>query len=65
MEVIIHDKIDFIVFAITIMLRWSLADSSGKFWWPEELENVVNIYFENLKHLQNPGHLSLTAPSVQ
>ena len=46
------------------MLRWSLAESSGHFWWPEEFENVENLDFGNLKHLQNPGHLSLTAPSI-
>ena len=45
------------------MLRRSLAESTGHFWWPAEFENVANPYFENLKHLQNPGHLSLTAYS--
>ena len=47
------------------MLRWSLSDSAGHFWQPSELENMANPDFENLKHLQNPGHLSLTAPSTQ
>ena len=42
------------------MLRWSLSDSAGHFWQPSELENMANPDFENLKHLQNPGHLSLT-----
>ena len=56
--------IDFIVVAITIMLRRSLAESAGHFWWPAEFENVANPDFENLKHLQNPGHLSLTKPSM-
>ena len=42
------------------MLRCLLAESDGHFWWPEEFENVANPYFDNLKHLQNPGHLSLT-----
>ena len=27
-------------------------------------KNVANPDFENLKHLQNPGHLSLTEPSM-
>ena len=31
---------------------------------PEKFENVANPDFENLKHLQNPGHLSMTAPSI-
>ena len=44
------------------MLRQLLAESAGNFWWPEEFENVANSHFENIKHLQNPGHLSLTAP---
>ena len=43
------------------MLRRLLAENAGHFWWPEEFENP---YFNNLKHLQNPGHLSLTAPSM-
>ena len=46
------------------MLRRSLDESGGHFWWPVELKNVSNPYFENLKHLQNPGHLLLTAPSM-
>ena len=49
---------------ISIMFRRSLAESAGHFWWPEESENVANQDFENLKHFQNPGHLSLTAPSM-
>ena len=44
------------------MLHRLLADSAGHFWWPVEFENVVNQDFGNLKHLQNPGHLSLTSP---
>ena len=56
--------IDFIVVAITAMLRWSLAESAGPFWCPAEFENVANPDLENLKHLQNPGHLSLTSPSM-
>ena len=46
------------------MLRPSHAESDGHFWQPAEFENVANPDFENLKHLQNPGHLSLTAPSI-
>ena len=46
------------------MIRRSLADSAGQFWWPEEFENVANPYFKNLKHLQNPGHLLLTKSSI-
>ena len=57
-------RIDFIVVAIIIMLRRSLAESAGHFWQPAEFKNVANPDFENFKHLQNPGHLSLTAPSM-
>ena len=46
------------------MLHRSHDESAGHFWHPEEFENVVNPDFENLKHLQNPGYLSLTAPSI-
>ena len=46
------------------MLRRLLAESDGHFWQPAEFEDVANPDFENLKHLQNPGHLSLTAPSM-
>ena len=45
------------------MLRWWLAESAGHFWWLVESKNVANPDFKNLKHLQNPGHLSLTEPS--
>ena len=48
-------------FFITSMIRWSLADSSGHFWQPLEFVNVVNLDFENIKHLQNLGHSWLTA----
>ena len=41
------------------MLRWLPAESAGHFCYPEELENVSNPDFENLKHLQNPGHFFL------
>ena len=40
------------------------GDSSGHFWHPEEFKNVANPDFENIKHLQNPGHLPLTAASI-
>ena len=63
-EVSSNVRIDFIVFSITIILDWSLAESSDPFWCPEEFENVANPYFDHLKHLQNPGHLSLTATSM-
>ena len=46
------------------MLRRLLANIAGHFWWPEESENVANPYFNNLKHLQNPGHLLLTKSSI-
>ena len=57
-------KIDFIVVNITVIPRRSLSDSAGPFWQPTEFENVANPYFENIKHLKNPGHLSLTAPII-
>ena len=52
------------VFSITIMIRQSLVESAGPFWWPSEFKNVANPDFGNLKHLQNRGHLSLTAASI-
>ena len=45
------------------MLYRSLAESTGHFWHTAEFENVANPDFRNLKHLQNPGHLPLAAPS--
>ena len=51
------------------MLLRLLAESAGNFWQPSEFENVANPYFENLKYLQNSGHLTLTeaitSPSQQ
>ena len=44
------------IIAITIMIRRSLAESAGHFWWTAEFENMANPDFENLKHLQNPDH---------
>ena len=38
------------------MLRRSLAESAGNFWWTAEFENMANPYFENIKHFQNPEH---------
>ena len=46
------------------MICLSLSESAGQFWWPAEFENVANPDFENLKHLQNPGHLPLTTDST-
>ena len=57
-------RIDFIVVSVIIMLRWSLSESAGHFWNPEELENAANPDFESLNNLQNPGHLSLTASNM-
>ena len=62
-EVISNAKIDFIVVAVTIMIHQSLAESADHFWWPAEFENVANVYIKNIKHLENPGPLLLTAPS--
>ena len=45
------------------MLCRLLAESAGNFWWPEEFKNVANPDFENLKYLQNPGHIPLTEAS--
>ena len=63
-EVIIIYNIGFIVVLVTIMLCRLLAESAICFLWPEEFENVANPDFENPKHLQNPGHLLLTAPII-
>ena len=41
-----------------------IINSAGNLWQPAELENVANPDFEYLKHLQNPGHLLLTTPSM-
>ena len=46
------------------MIHQLLAESTGHFWQPEEFKNVENPYFENLKHLQNPGHLCLTEANM-
>ena len=46
------------------MICRSIGESAGHFWQPAQLENVANPYFENLKHLQNPGHLPLTEASI-
>ena len=62
-EFISNVKIEFIVIAITIMIRQLLDESAGQFLQPAEFENEANPDFENLKHLQNSGQLSLTAHS--
>ena len=41
------------------MLCRLLAESAGTFCQQAESENVTNPDFEHLKHLQNPGHLSM------
>ena len=67
-DIISNVKIDLIVSPnrndISIMICTSLAESTSHFLWPEEFDNVANPGFENLKHLKNPGHLPLTAPST-
>ena len=54
--------IDFIFFAIT--LHQLFAKSTDHYLWPAEFENVAHPDFENINHLQNPVHLSLTALSM-
>ena len=46
------------------MIRQSLAESTGLFWRTVEFENVANSDLEKIKHLKNPGHELLTAPSI-
>ena len=46
------------------MLHRSLAESAGHFWQPAKFENMTNPDFKYLKHLQNPGHLLITADSI-
>ena len=43
------------------LMHSKLIESAGHIWWPAEFENVANPDFENLKHLQNPGNLTLAA----
>ena len=57
-------RIYLIVVVIIIMLFWLINDISGHFWNSEESENVANLDFKNIKLLQNPVHLSLTAPII-
>ena len=45
------------------MLCRLLAESDCHFLHPAEFENVANPDFENLKHLQNPGHLPMAESS--
>ena len=47
------------------MLHRSLAESAGYLWQPEEFEILANLDFNNIKHLQNPGYLLLTATSTR
>ena len=46
------------------MLGWLLAESASHLWHPAEIENVANPDFENIKHLQNTGHLPLNEPGI-
>ena len=46
------------------MLQWLPDDIDGHFWQPEELENMANPDFNNLKHLENLGHFYLTTGSM-
>ena len=46
------------------MIIWWLGESAGHFCHPAESKNVANPDFGNLKHLQNPVHLSLTKYSM-
>ena len=57
-------RIEIIVVVVIIMICRSLAESTGHFWWSAEFKNVENPDFENLNHLQNPGHLSMTDPNT-
>ena len=60
-----NNKIDpYIIVTITIMICRSLGENAGHFWQPAEFENVANPDFDNLKHLQNHGHLPLTEASI-
>ena len=47
------------------MLHQFLALSVVRFWRPENFEYPANPNLGNLKHLQNHGHLLLTAPCVR
>ena len=57
-------RIEFIVVAITIILRRLLTDRVDCFWQPAEFENVANLDFEHFKHLQSSGHLPLIEASI-
>ena len=46
------------------MLHRSLAESAGHFWQPAKFENMANPDFKDLKHLQNPGSLLITADII-
>ena len=46
------------------MLCQFLSESAGHFWWLVECENMANPDYQNIKQLQTPGHLPLTAPII-
>ena len=60
-----NSKIEFIVVVIAITLSQVLATSTVNLWCPEKFKNMANPDFENHKHLQNHGHLFLTAPFMK
>ena len=64
MEVNSNIKVYFVVVAIAIVLCRFLAESAAYFLWPADFENVVKLYFGNLKHMKNPRHLLLTVSSM-
>ena len=64
MEVKSNINMDFIVFAIIITLRRSLADSASHFWRPTKSENIKNPDVKNLKQFQNLGHFFLTESCI-
>ena len=47
-----------------ITLLWLLAANTDNFWVSRKSKNLANSHFGNLKHLQNLGHFSLTAPCM-
>ena len=63
-EKISNIRINFIVVVITIMIHQSHVENAGHFWQLVEFEKWANPDFENLKHLQNPGHLPLNEAST-
>ena len=59
-------NIDSSVITINITLRWLLAVMKGHFWRSAKIKilTLANLFFENLKHMQNSGTLPLTAPCI-